>query len=131
MRKILGDTENTAKAKPSSAPFRWQTGVDQSCARLLHHRIRVKLHSIQMAELDSKGSSVKLSSSDKTKKIVPQPGARNILITSALPYVNNVPHLGNIIGCVLSADVFSRYVSLLPTRHPRGFLNVYHFIFIL
>jgi len=34
---------------------------------------------------------------------------RNILITSALPYVNNVPHLGNIIGCVLSADVFARY----------------------
>ncbi len=31
------------------------------------------------------------------------------LITSALPYVNNVPHLGNIIGCVLSADVYSRY----------------------
>ena len=31
------------------------------------------------------------------------------LITSALPYVNNVPHLGNIIGSVLSADVFSRY----------------------
>jgi len=35
--------------------------------------------------------------------------SRRILITSALPYVNNVPHLGNIIGCVLSADVFSRY----------------------
>jgi len=34
---------------------------------------------------------------------------KKILITSALPYVNNVPHLGNIIGCVLSADVFSRY----------------------
>lgn len=34
---------------------------------------------------------------------------RNILVTSALPYVNNVPHLGNIVGCVLSADVFSRY----------------------
>ena len=33
-----------------------------------------------------------------------------ILITSALPYVNNVPHLGNIIGCVLSADVFARYI---------------------
>ena len=31
------------------------------------------------------------------------------LITSALPYVNNVPHLGNIIGSVLSADVFARY----------------------
>lgn len=36
-------------------------------------------------------------------------GERNILITSALPYVNNVPHLGNIIGCVLSADVYARY----------------------
>jgi methionyl-tRNA synthetase len=34
---------------------------------------------------------------------------KKILITSALPYVNAVPHLGNIIGCVLSADVFSRY----------------------
>lgn len=34
------------------------------------------------------------------------------LITSALPYVNNVPHLGNIIGCVLSADVFARYCRL-------------------
>lgn len=32
-----------------------------------------------------------------------------ILITSALPYVNNVPHLGNIIGCVLPADVLARY----------------------
>lgn len=36
-------------------------------------------------------------------------GARNILITSALPYVNNVPHLGNIIGSVLSADCYARY----------------------
>ncbi|KAF2149510.1 methionyl-tRNA synthetase [Myriangium duriaei CBS 260.36] len=43
------------------------------------------------------------------KEILPEPGKRNILITSALPYVNNVPHLGNIIGSVLSADVFSRY----------------------
>jgi len=44
--------------------------------------------------------------------IVPQTGARNILITSALPYVNNVPHLGNIIGCVLSADVYARFCRL-------------------
>ena len=41
--------------------------------------------------------------------ILPIPGKRNILVTSALPYVNNVPHLGNLIGCVLSADVFTRY----------------------
>lgn len=47
-------------------------------------------------------------SGDK-KEILPEEGKRNILITSALPYVNNVPHLGNIIGSVLSADVFSRY----------------------
>lgn len=39
-------------------------------------------------------------------------GEKNILITSALPYVNNEPHLGNIIGCVLSADVFARYSRL-------------------
>uniref|UniRef100_A0A8D0A0E0 Methionine--tRNA ligase, cytoplasmic n=1 Tax=Sander lucioperca TaxID=283035 RepID=A0A8D0A0E0_SANLU len=43
---------------------------------------------------------------------LPHEGKRNLLVTSALPYVNNVPHLGNIIGCVLSADVFSRYGRL-------------------
>ncbi|MBT7902953.1 methionine--tRNA ligase [Candidatus Woesearchaeota archaeon] len=37
---------------------------------------------------------------------------KKVLITSALPYVNNVPHLGNIIGCVLSADVFARFCRL-------------------
>ncbi|THW59961.1 methionyl-tRNA synthetase [Aureobasidium pullulans] len=51
------------------------------------------------------------------KEILPEEGKKNILITSALPYVNNVPHLGNIIGSVLSADVFSRYCKArgLPT----------------
>ncbi|CCE61619.1 hypothetical protein TPHA_0A05450 [Tetrapisispora phaffii CBS 4417] len=43
------------------------------------------------------------------KKILPTDGERNILITSALPYVNNVPHLGNIVGSVLSADIYARY----------------------
>lgn len=46
-------------------------------------------------------------------------GIRKILITSALPYVNNIPHLGNIIGCVLSADVFARYCRL------RGYDSMY------
>ena len=50
---------------------------------------------------------------------LPKPGARNVLITSALPYVNNVPHLGNIIGCVLSADVYSRYCRA------RGYNSIY------
>ncbi|KAI1280497.1 Methionine--tRNA ligase, cytoplasmic [Halotydeus destructor] len=38
--------------------------------------------------------------------------SENIIVTSALPYVNNVPHLGNIIGSVLSADVYARYCRL-------------------
>ncbi|XP_072954833.1 probable methionine--tRNA ligase isoform X1 [Typha angustifolia] len=58
------------------------------------------------------------SSAKKPPKL-PIPGRRNILITSALPYVNNVPHLGNIIGCVLSADVFARYCRL------RGYNAIY------
>lgn len=46
------------------------------------------------------------------KVILPEKGKNNILITSALPYVNNVPHLGNVVGSVLSADVFSRFSKL-------------------
>lgn len=41
---------------------------------------------------------------------LPVKGQRNVLVTSALPYVNNYPHLGNIIGAVLSADVYSRFL---------------------
>lgn len=41
------------------------------------------------------------------------------LITSALPYVNNLPHLGTIIGCVLSADVYARFCRL------RGYDTLY------
>ena len=40
------------------------------------------------------------------------------LITSALPYVNNIPHLGNLIQ-VLSADVFARFCRL------RGYDTLY------
>ncbi|KAK7191102.1 putative methionine--tRNA ligase, cytoplasmic protein rar1 [Paraphaeosphaeria sporulosa] len=53
------------------------------------------------------------------KKILPVDGERNVLITSALPYVNNVPHLGNIVGSVLSADVFARY------SRARGYNTLY------
>ncbi|MDR2135108.1 MAG: methionine--tRNA ligase [Treponema sp.] len=42
----------------------------------------------------------------------------NRLITSALPYVNNVPHLGNLIQ-VLSADAFARFCRL------RGYRTLY------
>ncbi|AYV75888.1 MAG: methionyl-tRNA synthetase [Terrestrivirus sp.] len=34
-----------------------------------------------------------------------------ILITSALPYVNAIPHLGNLIGSTLSGDVYARYMK--------------------
>ncbi|OCK83639.1 methionyl-tRNA synthetase [Lepidopterella palustris CBS 459.81] len=50
-----------------------------------------------------------MASTQAKNPILPEDGKRNILITSALPYVNNVPHLGNIVGSVLSADVFARY----------------------
>ena len=58
-------------------------------------------------------NEAKLVRMNKGEKILPKKGKRNILITSALPYVNNVPHLGNIIGCVLSADVYARFVRLM------------------
>lgn len=35
--------------------------------------------------------------------------SRKVLITSALPYVNNIPHLGNLIGSTLSGDVYARF----------------------
>ncbi|KAJ1920475.1 methionine--tRNA ligase mes1 [Mycoemilia scoparia] len=53
---------------------------------------------------------------DPTKVVLPKEGEKNILVTSALPYVNNVPHLGNIIGSVLSADVYARYTRARGTN---------------
>ena len=34
---------------------------------------------------------------------------RRILITSALPYINGVKHLGNLAGSMLPADVYARF----------------------
>lgn len=63
------------------------------------------------------------------RTVLPEPGKRNILITSALPYVNNVPHLGNLIGSVLSADVFARYCRArgINTLYVCGELGKYSF----
>ncbi|WJX84551.1 methionine--tRNA ligase [Trifolium repens] len=60
-----------------------------------------------------------MTGEDRKAVKIPVEGKRNVLVTSALPYVNNVPHLGNIIGCVLSADVFARYCRL------RGYNVIY------
>ena len=37
---------------------------------------------------------------------------RRVLVTAALPYINNVPHLGHIVGSHLPADIFARYCRL-------------------
>lgn len=34
------------------------------------------------------------------------------LITAALPYINNIPHMGHIVGCHLPADIFYRFCKL-------------------
>jgi methionyl-tRNA synthetase len=34
--------------------------------------------------------------------------AKRILVTAALPYINNVPHMGHIVGSHLPADIFHR-----------------------
>lgn len=56
---------------------------------------------------------------ERNKIPLPVQGKRNVLITSSLPYVNNVPHLGNIIGSLLSADVYARYCK------QRGYNTIY------
>ncbi|PGG97138.1 hypothetical protein AJ80_09732 [Polytolypa hystricis UAMH7299] len=59
-----------------------------------------------------------------TVALLPEPGKRNILITSALPYVNNVPHLGNKYHTIhaeiykwfnISFDLFGRTTIQLQT----------------
>ncbi|KAJ3274657.1 hypothetical protein HDV01_002499 [Terramyces sp. JEL0728] len=57
-------------------------------------------------------SSVTIKLDHHERIVLPEKDKRNILITSALPSVNNIPHLGNIIGCVLSADVYARYCRI-------------------
>ena len=34
------------------------------------------------------------------------------LITSALPYINGIKHLGNLVGCLLPSDVYAKYLRL-------------------
>jgi methionyl-tRNA synthetase len=40
------------------------------------------------------------------------PTPQKILVTAAWPYINVIPHLGNLVGSVLSADVVARYYRL-------------------
>ena len=85
-------------------------------AELLGEKVKAPAKTSKEVEEFAPHSTIKR---DKSRKVLPEAGKRNILITSALPYVNNVPHLGNIIGCVLSADVYSRFCRL------RGYNTIY------
>lgn len=52
-------------------------------------------------------------SKTKTKsKKIKQKEEERIIVTSALPYINGVKHLGNLIGSLLPADVYTRYLKL-------------------
>src|SRR5207248_10409583 len=42
----------------------------------------------------------------RTKSVI---GMSGYLITSALPYINGVKHLGNLVGSMLPADVYARF----------------------
>ncbi|MFB6292481.1 MAG: methionine--tRNA ligase [Candidatus Nanohaloarchaea archaeon] len=44
---------------------------------------------------------------------------RRATVTSALPYIHGVPHLGNIVGSLLPADIFHRYLDI------KGIENLY------
>lgn len=95
--------EGKAVKKPATAPP----------TEHIEPREEVSVKQIEAAKLSwSQPSKEAVTKNKVTSPILPLPNKRNILVTSALPYVNNVPHLGNIIGCVLSADVFARYSRL-------------------
>jgi len=75
---------------------------------------KTALNSVNAVTANNKSPTISAVGADAaaftaSRPKLPIAGQRNILITSALPYVNNVPHLGNIIGCVLSADVYARF----------------------
>ncbi len=55
----------------------------------------------------------------KDQEILPEKGGNNVLITSVLPYVNNVPYLGHLMVSLLSGDVYARYCRL------RNFKTIY------
>ncbi|KAG5896435.1 hypothetical protein JTB14_022514 [Gonioctena quinquepunctata] len=81
-----------------------------------HHQVEETVVSAEELQAAQKAWQSDISQLSKLREskgsVLPVSGERNVFITSALPYVNNIPHLGNIIGCVLSADVFARYSRL-------------------
>uniref|UniRef100_A0A060TCJ7 methionine--tRNA ligase n=1 Tax=Blastobotrys adeninivorans TaxID=409370 RepID=A0A060TCJ7_BLAAD len=97
------------------APFFTKSASPASVSRSVSSAAAAKPDAANDKPKPERTGAVKVDESVLRKKhdgvILPKEGERNVLITSALPYVNNVPHLGNIVGSVLSADVFSRYAK--------------------
>ena len=98
-RKMEKEAKKKAKEEAKHKEKKWNAPVEKK----EENRKKVELYT----------SNAKLIRPNKNKPILEDDSKNNILITSALPYVNNVPHLGNIIGCVLSADTFARYNRLM------------------
>ena len=48
-----------------------------------------------------------------TKQKTSKKSKEKYIVTSALPYVNGIKHLGNLIGSLLPADVYARYLRLI------------------
>ncbi|MGY4706719.1 methionine--tRNA ligase [Candidatus Bipolaricaulota sp. J31] len=51
-----------------------------------------------------------------------KPEIKRVLVCSAWPYGSGVPHLGNLVACLLSGDVFTRFYRMLgyETLHVSG-----------
>ncbi|XP_065835291.1 methionine--tRNA ligase, cytoplasmic-like [Oscarella lobularis] len=111
---VRNKTDEFSKFPHFNAWWKKLTGIPQIRAAISQWESTTSAH-----EHWTKGASILPKPKARKHPVLPSPGERNVLITSALPYVNNIPHLGNIIGCVLSADVFSRYSRL------RGYNVVY------
>ena len=105
-----------------SAPEKWtDVTLGTTGFKRAFHTMDTPLsqEAVQSSFLKWKKGTPSLLAPPITHPILPEKSKRNVLITSALPYVNNVPHLGNIIGCVLSADVFARFCRA------RGYRTLY------
>lgn len=114
-RVLQGKGPETLKAflqKQSFAPTQRRDGPANTTDAEDDERVMSAEEIEGAARVWSDGLEASPAAPERKHPILPQEGKRNVLLTSALPYVNNVPHLGNIIGCVLSADVFARYGRL-------------------
>lgn len=63
------------------------------------------------------GHAPRIIFDDKSRKVRKMKFANRVTITSALPYINGIKHLGNLAGSILPADVFHRFLNLLGVEN--------------